>query len=293
MDRAWQRRRVWLIAAAAAVAVHVLALGLVHWVQADPPERALVVSVSLQPAPPLPMPSEETSLPRSQGASPASSSPGPESVSIPLPDLPSGDLAAAGGGASGGGLGPVQGNRDGPMIEIGPLHLPASRVIFMVDTSSSMRGALGSGTLADAAADLVCRAIKGLPLSVRYRLMLFSSELAEPLGSTWRWKADADAACDALAQAARNPRGLTRSRSLFDEGGLLESRCDCVVLVTDGGILDLEAGALQAWLESAPSVRLDVVLLDPSTRITPQQRRLKALAQHTGGALHRLHGGLP
>lgn len=280
-----------LAAIAAAILLHALALGLLRWPSPTPEPAATIVTVELQPAAPLPLEQRVGPVEPDRPAALSVDAGAPASVTLPLPDIPTGPVREGVDGSGRGGPGRAPAPGEDPLVDVGALQIPARRVVFMVDVSSSMRGSIAEDTtIADVASRTVCRALGGLPESVRFRLMCFSGTLAEPLGPAWRWKADADVACRALDQAASNASGLTRSTSLFDAGGLGEAEADAVVLVTDGGILDLEAGALERWLDEAPLVRLDVVMIGPVATPTEAQRSLGRLARRTGGGLHRLFG---
>lgn len=213
-------------------------------------------------------------------------------VLLPLA-LPEGDSRPTGAPGGGSGIGAVVTEAQTPVVQLASLQVPARRVVFLVDVSASMGGAMSeTATLGSVAADAVCAALAGLPDAVQFRLMLLSSGLTEPMGSQWNWPLAADGACRLLRQAMQSPAGLTRSGALFDEGGIHETDAQAIVLVTDGGILDLEAGALQRWLEASPGVRFDVVLIGPVNTPDEAQRRLTSMARRSGGDVHRLFGSV-
>jgi len=271
--------------------VHLVLLGVLRWPAPVGLEVVNIVTLDLRRAGPVPerapvpeaAPDTSVSLTRPVAA--------PASVDLPMPELPGAPVTKGVVGSGGAGLGVRVQPAIDPQIQVGPLRIGARRVVFMVDVSSSMRGSFRDGmTLGDVAAQAVCTALEGLPESVQFRLMCFSGGLSEPLGGQWRWKQDAELACVAIEQVTSQASGLTRSSSLFDPGGLSDAGADAVVLVTDGGILDLEAGALQRWIDLAPSVQLDVVLIGTLLTPTETQRRLAKLARSTGGGVHRLMG---
>jgi hypothetical protein len=290
------RPRTLVIVAAVVVGsvlVHLLLLGLLRW----PSSAGLPMPefITLQLRAQIELPERPSPAPRVAGAdSAAEAKPAvaPVARRLPLPELPPLAVGQPGPrGSGGGGLGvDVKPSRDG-RVEVGPLRIAARRVVFMVDVSSSMRGSFGDGTtLGEVAAEAVCNALEGLPASVQFRLMCFSGGLSEPLGDQWRWKGDTQLACLAMEQVAAEASGLTRSSALFDPGGLGEAGADAVVLITDGGILDMEAGALERWVDVAPTIQLDVVIIGPVATPTAAQRRLAELARGTGGGVHRLFG---
>ena len=275
----------------ASLLLHVVLLGIIRWPGPATMEAHDIVTLDLRQASPIPEPTWANVAPQDVPGAQAHKVASPTSIDMPFPELPAASLPSLGSGSGGSGLGIGATPLVDPQVQVGPLRIGARRVVFMVDVSSSMRGSFRDGTtLGEVAAQAVCTAMDGLPESVQFRLMCFSGGLKEPLGSQWRWKRDAGMACMALEQVAAEASGLTRTSALFDQGGLGDAAADAVVLVTDGGILDLEAGALQRWVDLAPTIRLDVVLIGPVSTPSETQRRLARLARSTGGGVHRLFG---
>ncbi len=275
----------------ASLLLHLMLLSIIRWPGPVGMDVLEIVTLDLQPAAAIPEPIQANVAPNEAPSPQAHTVASPSSIQVPLPELLAARVPSKGNGLGGSGLGMGAVPGADPQVQVGPLRIGARRVVFMVDVSSSMRGSFRDGTtLGEVAAQAVCTAMNGLPESVQFRLMCFSGGLNEPLGSQWRWKRDADMACNALEQVAAEASGLTRTSALFDQGGLGDARADAVVLVTDGGILDLEAGALQRWIDLAPTIQLDVVLIGPVSTPTETQRRLARMARGTGGGVHRLFG---
>lgn len=284
-----------LLVVALSVLVHLVLLGLLRWPVASQAVPLAVTTLELVAPPPLPVvPSEPSAL---RATTPGASDPFAAAAPVPAVlrplELPEGETGPAGASGGGSGIGAVVTEAQTPVIHLASLQVPARRVVFLVDASASMGGAMSeTATLGSVAADAVCAALEGLPDGVQFRLMLLTSGLTEPIGSQWNWPQAAGGACRALRLAMQAPAGLTRSGAMFDEGGVHETGAQAIVLVTDGGILDLEAGALQRWLEASPGVRFDVVLIGPVNTPDEAQRRLTSMARRSGGDIHRLFGSM-
>lgn len=284
-----------LLVVGLSVLVHLVLLGVLRWPVAQRAVPISVMTLELVAPPPLPVvPSEPSALKaQSSGASDPFAAVAPVPAVLQPLALPEGDSPLLGASGGGSGIGAVVTEAQTPVVVLASLQVPARRVVFLVDVSASMGGAMSdTATLGSVAADAVCAALAGLPDAVQFRLMLLSSGLTEPMGSQWNWPLAAESACRLLRQAMQSPAGLTRSGAMFDEGGIHETGAQAIVLVTDGGILDLEAGALQRWLEASPGVRFDVVLIGPVNTPDEAQRRLTSMARRSGGDVHRLFGSV-
>lgn len=275
------------------ILVHLVLLWLLTWPVRPLPVKDATVRLELVPPPAMPVepaPAEHAATPAvSTSALLDAQAPVPVDLSaLPLPEVV-GPPRSGGGGVA---IASTVSSASTPMISIAGLDVPARRVVFLLDVSSSMGGAFGSRTLGDVAADALCRALAGLPDTGQFRVLLMSSGIAQPMGEQWRWASDAPSACDMARRAMAAPSGLTRTAPLFEDGHLHDMGAEAVVLLTDGGVLDLEAGGMQRWLESAPGVRFDVVMVGPVTTLSDAQRRLGVLARRTGGGLHRIYGSV-
>ncbi|MCH2138246.1 MAG: VWA domain-containing protein [Phycisphaerales bacterium] len=285
-----------VLVVACSVLLHLLLLSLVRWPAAAATRTPETVTLTLrppvaQPVAAAPVASGTTMIDLTPATEPA---PAPAQPTVPVLDLPVVDGSTGQGASGGSGMAAGVSIEPGLLVDVGPVQVPARRMVFLVDVSASMGGSLGrESRLADAASEAVCTALRGLPDTVQFRVMLFSGAVREPLGDRWLWPSATDDACAAVQAALATPSGLTRTGAVFDEAALHTIGAEALVLVTDGGIQDLEAGTLAQWLEYAPSVRLDVVLIGPVGTPDAAQRQLEQMARRSGGGLHRLFGGAP